>query len=270
MTRLLSNSSSSNRSAHSRHANRSSRLSRLPNESTIRHVLQRYRRPLAIVLGVLALLAATAAARPTPEGTRAVLVATKSIEAGQTLSRDDLEVAPWPASVGAVESYYTTPTDAVGRMTAGPIAQGEPITSGRIVGPSLLASANLDEPNLVAAIVRLADRAYLSLARPGDHVDILAADSQTIGDFERDQKSAADEPTLPQATTLAKGARVLAIPGNDPASGLGAAVGLQSQNTESVVVLAVNPETATALAGASTRYRLSMVVTPSQATGSYK
>ncbi|MFZ1361368.1 MAG: RcpC/CpaB family pilus assembly protein [Candidatus Nanopelagicales bacterium] len=245
------------------------KLLRKPN---LRHLLHRYRRPLAIVLGVLAILLATASARPSPEPTTRVIAASRTIEAGHTLTQDDLVATEWPVGLGAGSTYFSNPEDAVGRMTAGPVAQGEPLNAGRIVGPSLLSgsamsggnqSENGDEVRTqeVAAIVRLADKAYLALARPGDQVDILGADSQTIGDYERESSPDSNKPA-PTAIVLAKDARVLAIPGNDSESGIGATVGLQSNNTESVVVLAVNPETAATLAGSSTRYRLSMVVNP--------
>lgn len=247
---------------------------RLPTAPVVRHLLHRYRRPFAIVLGALALLVAAAAARTNPEPTTTVITANRAIKAGHTLTQDDLDTTQWPTALGAQAGYFSDFGDAVGRMTAGPLAPGEPLNAGRIVGPSLLddsalhsgtnshAEGSATNPP-VAAIVRLADKAYLALARPGDYVNILGADSQTIGDYERENAGASDKP-IPKAVVLAEDARVLAIPGSDPESGVGAAVGLQSQNTESVVVLAVNQDTAAALAGASTRYRLSMVVSPSQ------
>lgn len=265
----------------------SPRRSLISHESKIRYLLNRYRRILAAALGTLALLAAMAAARPAPAETVPVVVVGKSVAAGHTLTQADLEVSRWPAGMGAIDAYFADPQEALGRMTAGPIAQGEPLSAARIVGPSLLADAELttvgggttdggtatddaatdEAKDQVAAIVRLADKAYLALARPGDFVDILAADSQTVGDFNRED-SPAQAKELPSAIPIAKGARVLAIPGSDPESGIGAAVGLNTQNTEAVVVLAVDQETAATLAGASTRYRLSMVVTPNQSAAS--
>lgn len=255
---------------------RTSRSYLATHQSQLRFQLHRHRRLLAGILGAIALLMAIAAARPAPTETVRILLAAKPIPAGHTITQDDLELTNWPIGLGAQESYFTAEDQAVGRMAAGPVEAGEPLNSGRIVGPSLLDNSllgtatttgqtsdesNSESANKVAAIVRLADRANLALARPGDFVDILAADSQTIGDFGRDEttKKAA---TIPQAIRLAQGARVLAIPGNESESGLGAAVGLNSQNTEAFVVVAVDQETATALAGAATRYRLSMVVSP--------
>lgn len=238
----------------------------------IRHLLHRYRRPLAIVLGTCAVLVATAAVRPSPEPTTTVLIANRAIKAGHTLGQDDLAISEWPVTLGARSTYFSNAEQAIGRMTAGPVSEGEPLNAGRIVGPSLLDSSDLtstDSPNRhmqapetqeVAAIVRLADKAYLALTRPGDYVDILGADAQTMGDFERETPSNIKQ--APRATVLAEDARVLAIPGNDSETGIGAAVGVQSQNSESVVVLAVDPETASTLAGGSTRYRMSMVVKP--------
>ena len=80
----------------------------------------------------------------------------------------------------------------VGRVLAGAVRAGEPLTDARLVGPGLTA---LLPPDLVAAPVRLADLAVAALVRTGDRVDVLAA-----------------LPDAARAEVVAGGALVLAAP----------------------------------------------------------
>src|SRR6185312_14054785 len=94
-------------------------------------------------------------------------------------------------------------------------------------------------PGQVAVPVRLADgAAAAALARPGEVVDVLAVGSL-------DDTGAASEPTV-----VASAVTVLALPGRDGASGSDAGL----------VVVAVSPDQAVALASASARSRLSLVL----------
>ncbi|MGW8888850.1 RcpC/CpaB family pilus assembly protein [Streptomyces sp. NPDC055749] len=108
--------------------------------------------------------------------------------------------------------------DASGPATSGPAASGP---AGQAV-------------RLVSAPVRIADAATVRLLRPGDRVDVIAAD-----DADSD------------ARVVAKGVRVASVPRTDdgPDSGGGA-----------LVVLSVERETATALAGAGVSGRLAVAV----------
>jgi Flp pilus assembly protein CpaB len=60
----------------------------------------------------------------------------------------------------------------VGRVAAGPIGRGAPVTEADLLGPGLLVGQ--DERRL-AVPVRLADPAAAGLARRGDRVDLFAA-----------------------------------------------------------------------------------------------
>jgi Flp pilus assembly protein CpaB len=192
------------------------------------------RRTAAVLLAAAALFLALRPAPPTPPPPASVPVAVAALDlpAGTALSGADVTVARLPPEVvprGAVPDAGAV----AGRVLAGAVRAGEPLTDARLVGPGLTA---LLPAGQVAAPVRLADLAVARLVRPGDRVDVLAA----LPDAER-------------AEVVATGALVLAAPGNasdvaDPAVGL--------------LVLSVDPAAAARLAAASTTATLTVSLPP--------
>ena len=183
-----------------------------------RSVLRRRRllAALCVLVGVWAGLRATAA--PAPPRVP-VTVAAHDLGAGTVLRADDLttlEFAP-----GTVPSGHIR--DPVGRQLAGPVRRGQPITDTAVLGPSLVR----DRPDLVALPVRLPDTAMADLLRVGDAIDLVAADPQGG-----------------PATTVARGALVLALP---PPPADAAADGLPGR----VVVLGVHTAEVTAVSSAT-------------------
>jgi hypothetical protein len=67
----------------------------------------------------------------------------------------------------------TAADDVLGRALAGPMSAGEMLLNNRVVGPGLLGP---DSEGQVAMPVRIEDAAEVSFLRPGDRVDVLAAD----------------------------------------------------------------------------------------------
>jgi Flp pilus assembly protein CpaB len=204
--------------------------------------MPRFRRPrspaaLARRVGAVLLTAAALALalRPGPPADAAapetvpVVVAARSLEGGRALGPDDLALARYPpgtAPAGIVERTELL----TGRVLAGAVRAGEPLTDTRLVGPGLTALLPDGE---VAAPVRLADLAVAALVRTGDLVDVLA--------------------TLPgagEAEILAAGVRVLAAGGSgeDPAAGL--------------LLVAVDTGTAARLAAAAAGATLTVTLPP--------
>lgn len=178
------------------------------------------RRVTAAVLGLTALVLAL---RPGPPAAAApeafpVVVAARSLEAGRALGAEDLALARYPPRT-APAGVVGEPDLLLGRLLAGPVRAGEPLTDARLVGPGLTALLPAGE---VAAPVRPADLAVAALVRTGDRVDVLAT-----------------APGATEAETLASGVRVVAAggTGDDPAAGL--------------LLVAVDTPTAARLAAAS-------------------
>lgn len=158
-----------------------------------RLIVLRRRRLLAALCAAVATAAGLQAVAAPPPPSRALTVAARDLPAGARLAAADLrvvEVAPGTAPEAAL-------ADPAGRVLAGPVAAGEPITERRLVGPALA------EPDAgsVAVPLRLPDAGLAALLRVGDVVTLLATD-----------------PQAGTTTTLTTGARVLALPAEDDAS----------------------------------------------------
>ena len=191
------------------------------------------RRRWLLAAGLAAAAVATALptlAPPPPAGTT-VLAAARDLAAGTPLAPEDVVRVLLPDDL--LPDGALGPAERVaGRLVAGPVRRGEPLTDVRLVGPGLLALAG--DPDLVAVPVRLADPASSALVQPGDRVDVLGADPAAGAG--------------PAAAVLAAGAQVLAVPAAD------------ADLEGALVVLAVLPATAARLAGAAVASRLSVVL----------
>lgn len=181
---------------------------------------------LAAGLAAAAVASGLTALAPAPPATSTVLTAARDLAAGAVLTADDLTASSLPSAL--VPSGALVDVAAVaGRLVAGPVRRGEPLTDVRLLGTGLL------PPGVeVAAPVRLAEPATGALVVAGDRVDVLAAAPEGGR----------------AAEVVASGLRVLAVPAVD-GSGEGA-----------LLVVAVSRPAAARLAAAAVTGRLSIVV----------
>lgn len=136
----------------------------------LRRAVLRRRRLLAALLTAVAVAAGLQAVAAPPPPSTPVLVAASDLAAGTRLAAEDLRTVrlePGAAPDGAVD-------DPVGRVLAGPVRDGEPITDVRLVGPDLTDG----HPGLTALPLRLPDAAMAALLEVGDRIDLVAADPQ--------------------------------------------------------------------------------------------
>lgn len=177
-----------------------------------------HRRFLAGLLAALAVLAAVQASAEPAEPTLPVVVARTDLAGGRVLDAADLSTVDLPVAAvpaGALKS----PTGLVGRLLAAPLRRGEPVTDVRMLAPGLLAGY----PGLVAAPVRITDRAAVQLLRVGDRVDLVAS-----------------SPDGGPATTVASDAAVVALPkarGEDGSFTAGALVVVAVPRDRALVLL---------------------------------
>lgn len=186
--------------------------------------LVRRRRLVAAVLAVLGVLGLVGAVRPPPRRTVPVLAAAHDLAGGVPLRAGDLATVRLPPA--AVPAGAVRAGAAVGRMPAGPVRRGEPLTDARLLGPGLLAGYG---PDVVAAPVRVADADAVALLRPGDRVDVLAGGS-----------------------VLAAAVPVAAVPRGGGASAI--------ERDGALIVVAVHPEDAGKLADGQMRSRISVTI----------
>lgn len=141
-----------------------------------RRVLARRRLIAALLVGMAVLAGLRATAGP-PPATVQVRVAARDLPAGTVLGRDDLATAAF--SPGTVpDGVVETPA---GRTLAAAVTRGEPITRPRLVGPELAAA----DPDRRAVPVRFPDSAQVAMLRPGDLIEVWAADPQGVTAPER-------------------------------------------------------------------------------------
>ena len=192
-----------------------------------------HRRLLAAGCAAAAVAFGLSALAPAPAAVVRVLAAARDLPPGATLSAADVQVVGFPRAVVPVGALRAG-VDVTGRVAAGPLRRGEPLTDVRLVGAALFGS--LTDAGLVAAPVRIADPGAARLLHPGDVVDVLAASDHSTG----------------SAPLVAAGVRVLAVPAAGDSTG-----GLDDG---ALVVLATTSSTAAVLARAAVTARLSVVI----------
>lgn len=136
----------------------------------LRRAVLTHRRLLAALAAASAAAIALQAAAAPPPATTPVLTAAHDLGPGTVLTADDLR--PVGFAPGTVPDGALDARQALGRTTAGPVREGEPITDARLLDAGLLDGL----PGLVAVPVRIGDRGAVDLLRVGDRVDVLAAD----------------------------------------------------------------------------------------------
>ena len=200
-----------------------------PSLADLRRTVVRHRSLLSAGLAAGAVATALPVLAPDPAPGTTVVAAAHDLQPGAPLVAADLAQVVLPTAVVPV-GVLTLQATALGRLVAGPVRRGEPLTDVRLLGAGLLAS----DRGLVAAPVRLADPAEAALLHAGDRVDVLA--TPTSG-------------AAATATAVATGVRVLAVPTVTDGDG-------------ALVVLAATPAVAARLAAAAVASRLSVTVLP--------
>lgn len=176
-----------------------------------------------VVAAGLVVLAAVAAIRSDPAGDRVdVVVAARDLKPGSALTVDDIHVEKRVAAT-VPDGAQTDPEAVIRSTLAGPARRGEILTDVRLVGTRLADAAAGPHARMVA--VHPADPAVVDLVRAGDVVDIL-----TASDAE------------PRPHLVAGDAVVVLVSAKDAARG---------PDTERVVLVALPPAAATAVAGAA-------------------
>jgi pilus assembly protein CpaB len=159
-----------------------------------------------------------------------VVKAKSQLPGGAVLSATDLVLDPVMAS-DVPDGVLIDPGDLIGKTLTAPVAENQMMTLLTTTG-----SGASVQPGHVMAPLRLADTAVSALLRPGDVVDVVAADGQ------------GQQP----ATVIAMSARVVTVPElPDDRAGPGPDGGL--------VLVDVDSHTATVLAQAAAAGTLSII-----------
>ena len=188
-----------------------------------------HRRKLAVLAALAAVLTGLAAAAPDGPPTLSVVRAASELAGGTRLTDADLELAQVVAA-DAPRGALTDPAAAVGQLLAAPV------TEGQIITPAAFTTARtVTSRGRVVAPLRLADADLAALLRPGDQVDVIAADPQSA-----------------QADVVARAVRVVTVPRADSDE--------SSQTTAGTLILIeVDPGTARVLARAAVSATLTVI-----------
>jgi Flp pilus assembly protein CpaB len=164
-----------------------------------------------VAAAALVLLAAGSALRPDPSsGLAVVVVAAHDLKPGVELTAEDFAIESRSATT-IPDGAQTDPSSLVGATLAGPTRRGEILTDVRLLG-SRLAEASAG-PDARVVPLHVADPALLELVRPGDVVDVLAVETQGVGEHD------AQRPRV-----VARGAIVVLASATTKAPGGGAGV----------------------------------------------
>lgn len=179
-----------------------------------------------MVVGITAL-------RPSPPATTRVWVAAHDLAGGAPLTADDLRAELLPRADVPDEAL---PSDhmPVGLVLGAPVRRGEPLTDLRVLSINLLTASGA--PDDLAVPVRVSDGpAALALVKPGELISVIASGDPGTG-------------VAGPTRTVVEDVRVLAVPAQltDDEAGL--------------IIVAVTPKQAKALAAVSTGDRISVAV----------
>lgn len=156
-----------------------------------------------------------------------VVVAARDLAPGAQLAPDDVLVAEFtPTTVpdGALGSI----DEVDGHTVAGPVRAGEPITDVRLLS-SRLAESAIEASDARIVPVRLGDSGVTDVLRSGDTVDVLTVDEGDSGDGQQVARVLATKAVVVLVSTESSGQR----------------------NGDPVVLIAMSPTDATAVAAAS-------------------
>ncbi|MDC7123109.1 RcpC/CpaB family pilus assembly protein [Cellulomonas fimi] len=209
-----------------------------PAALRVRVVLWRARPALLALALAAAALGTVGALRPAPPPTVDLVVAARPVRAGAPFAADDVAVRAVPVAV-APDDVAVDPDLVVGRVAAVDLVTGTPLVPGVLVPPDATGP-----PGTVVTAVRLADEAAGAMLRPGMRVDVLAA-----------------APDEGDGRVVASRALVLPVPPAAQAQADATSFGADTAAAPPVLV-AVTPDEARALAGASATALLSAVVVP--------
>jgi Flp pilus assembly protein CpaB len=176
-----------------------------------------------VAAAALVVLAGIAAMRSNPDGDRAdVVVAARDLSPGVALAAEDVRLEKRLATT-IPDGSQPELGRVIGSTLAGPTRRGEVLTDVRLLGSRLAESAAGPGARIVP--LHPADPALIDLVRPGDVVDILAAEAD-----------AKDAPRV-----VATDAIVVLVSAKPKA---------QAGNDDRVVLVALPARTAHAVAGA--------------------
>ena len=157
-------------------------------------LIVRYRRSIAATLAGLGTLIALSILIPSPGSQTKVLVTTRALSAGTTLTASDFTQKSLPDDL-AWSTLPADPTEIMGRVLAHSLSSNQPISSSDLIGSGLL--SGLPE-NYVAVSIPVNASTSASLLNVGNAIDVYGSSTDGFN----------------TGVLIASRARILALPSN--------------------------------------------------------
>ncbi|NLA29216.1 MAG: hypothetical protein GX875_06135 [Propionibacterium sp.] len=187
-----------------------------------------HRRGLGVLAAMICLFAILSALAPAEPESAPVVVATRALPAGSSLTSGDIQLIEMPIGL-LPDQALADPDEAVGRVLTSELTQGTVLTTANILSGR---DTTGGDERLVP--FRVPDAAAVELLHVGDRITVVG--------------STMDGGSVDLATDV----RVAALPVSQN-TGIGGESG-------ALVVVAADPETATRLAAASSQMRMAIVM----------
>ena len=161
------------------------------------------------------------------------VAATRGLEAGEILRREDLNLIDWPKSHPLAGSF-SRPEDVVGRAVLYPLAAGEPILDKQLAASGSGVGLTARIPSGMRAIALRSDEVVgvAGFLLPGTHVDVL------VTYHESGHPDPVTATVLQDAEVLAAGHQVQPDPSGKPVSVDVVTLLLSPENSEKAVLAA--------------------------------
>jgi len=186
-------------------------------------LIVRYRRSIAATLAGLGTLIALSIVIPSSGSQTKVLVATRALSAGTTLTASDFTQKSLPDDL-AWSTLPADPTEIMGRVLAHSLSSNQPISSSDLIGSGLL--TGLPE-NYVAVSIPVNASTSASLLNVGNVIDVYGSSNDGFN----------------TGVLIASRARILALPSNSKSTMF------SGGSTTSSIIVGVDSVAAISIAG---------------------
>jgi Flp pilus assembly protein CpaB len=196
----------------------------------------RYRRSIAATLAGLGTLIALSIVIPSPGSQTKVLVTTRALSAGTTLTASDFTQKSLPDDL-AWSTLPADPTEIMGRVLAHSLSSNQPISRSDLIGSGLL--TGLPE-NYVAVSIPVNASTSASLLNVGNVIDVYGSSNDGFN----------------TGVLIASRARILALPANAKSTMF------SGGSTTSSIIVGVDSVAAISIAGNSSNQGFTIALLP--------
>lgn len=219
----------------------------LPLFRRLLRLIKRRRRFCAALLFCAAAAIAVNQLTPGNQFTEQVVTITSDLPTGNRITVEQVSLSKLPPAA-VPRAALSRPEQAIGQLLTSAMRKGQILTDASLLGSGLLTGA---PPGSVAVPLHIADPQSISWLRPGQLVNVVLSAQDTNGSYQR-------------AQVLAEAVPVLWLPDQNHGSSadlISGALGSTEGSASGIVLITATAKQSAALATASGRGKLSLVLT---------